>query len=119
MAHTNGDGATDNFLDAVEWAKKNSNLKKDTRFVIIHGQTLREDQLDRMVELDVHVSLFPVHIYYWGDKHYQLFLGPERANRMNPVKSVIKRGIVYTIHNDSPVVVTGVVDGLNTFLQII
>lgn len=30
-------------------------------------------------------------------------LGPERANRISPVKSALKRGINFTIHQDPPV----------------
>jgi predicted amidohydrolase YtcJ len=84
---------------------------------MIHAQTVREDQLDRMVELGLHPSFFPIHLYLWGDKHYQIFLGPQRANRMNPLGSAARRGLKYTIHNDSPVVVMGLFSGINTFLK--
>jgi predicted amidohydrolase YtcJ len=69
--------------------------------------------------LDIIPSFFPVHLYYWGDKHYNIFLGPTRANRMNPIGSAIRRNLTYTLHNDSPVVLAGVVNGVNTFLKIV
>ena len=55
----------------------------------IHAQTTREDQLDVMKELNVHPSFFSPHLYYWGEEHYRIFLGPRRANRMNPAKSAL------------------------------
>lgn len=86
---------------------------------MIHSQTITEDQLDRFVTLGMTPSFFPVHIYFWGDKHYKIFLGPTRANRMNPVGSAIRRNLTYTLHNDSPVVLAGMFNGVNTFLKII
>lgn len=106
LAHCNGDKAADNFLDALDWVKKSTTEKKKTRFVIIHAQTLREDQLDKMVELDVHPSFFTPHIFFWGDMHETTFLGPKRAKRMNPVMSAKQRNLTYTLHNDSPAVMT-------------
>jgi predicted amidohydrolase YtcJ len=69
--------------------------------------------------LGINPSFFPVHLYYWGDKHYNIFLGPTRANRMNPVKSALTRNLKYTLHNDSPIVRAGIVNGVNTFIKII
>jgi len=116
LVHCNGDAAIDNMITAMEWAHNEANTTSDARFVIIHSQTIREDQLDSLVKLSINPSFFPGHIYYWGDEHYQKFLGPERANRMNPVRSAINRNISFTLHTDSPVILIGKVDGTNTFL---
>jgi hypothetical protein len=64
----------------------------------------REDQLDRMKALDVIPSFFTLHTYYWGDRHRDLFMGPERAARMSPARSAIEHGLRFTIHCDAPVV---------------
>lgn len=81
---------------------------------------MRDDQLDKMASLGrVSPSFFSPHISFWGDQHYKIFLGPERASRMNPAKSAAKRGLLYTLHNDSPVILNGVLDGKNTFMSII
>jgi predicted ATPase len=45
---------------------------------LIHGQTVREDQLEAMAELGIFPTLFPAHVFYWGDWHRQVTLGPER-----------------------------------------
>lgn len=86
--------------------------------MVVHGQTAREEQLDRLKALDGSITFFSPHIYYWGDQHYQIFLGPERANRMNPAKWAVQKNIPYTLHNDCPVIMNGVLDGRNTFLGI-
>jgi hypothetical protein len=72
--------------------------------VIIHAQMAREDQLDRMQALGVIPSFFVLHTYYWGDRHRDIFMGPERAARMSPARSAADRGIRFTLHCDTPVV---------------
>jgi predicted amidohydrolase YtcJ len=38
---------------------------------------------------------------------------------MDPVKSSVNRSQLYTLHNDSPVVVAGFFNGKNTFIEIL
>lgn len=103
--HCNGDAGTDLFLDAVE-AALNLNPRDDHRHTVIHGQLLREDQIKRMVDLGVTVSFFSAHIHFWGDRHYDTILGPERACRISPAASAERLGLRYTIHNDASVTPT-------------
>ncbi|MGB5704083.1 MAG: amidohydrolase family protein, partial [Polyangiales bacterium] len=44
------------------------------------------------------------HVYYWGDRHRDIFLGPERAARISPAASAAALGIRFTTHLDTPVV---------------
>ncbi len=101
--HGNGDASIDDILDAFDAANEAKPLG-DTRPVIIHSQMARDDQLDRMAELGVIPSFFVLHTYYWGDRHRDIFMGPERASRMSPARGAIDRGIQPTLHADSPVV---------------
>ena len=101
--HGNGDAAIDDILDAFESAQR-KHPREDTRHIIIHAQMARDDQLDRMRALGVIPSFFSLHTYYWGDRHRDLFMGPERAARMSPARSAVDRGMRFTIHCDSPVV---------------
>ena len=48
-------------------------------------------------------TFFVVHTYYWGDRHVNIFLGPERGNRINPLRSALRRGIPFTTHCDTPI----------------
>lgn len=103
--HCNGDAGADMFLDAVAAALEH-NPRPDHRHTIIHGQTLRDDQLERMAELGVTVSFFSAHIHFWGDRHRSTFLGPERASRLSPAASAERFGVRYTLHNDASVTPT-------------
>jgi predicted amidohydrolase YtcJ len=102
LCHTNGDAATDMLLSAVQKAEK-AYPGKDRRSVIIHAQTMREDQLDLARDLGMIPSFFPAHVYYWGDRHRDRFLGPERGARVDPIKSALDRGMKFTGHHDSPI----------------
>jgi predicted amidohydrolase YtcJ len=53
--------------------------------------------------MGIAVSFFAPHVWYWGDRHRELFLGPERASRIDPLASALDRGIRFGLHNDSPV----------------
>ena len=101
--HGNGDACIDDILDAFEAAQR-AHPRPDARHVVIHAQMARDDQLDRMAELDVIPSFFSLHTYYWGDRHREIFMGPERAARMSPARSAMDRGLRFTIHTDAPVV---------------
>jgi len=103
--HANGDAAADRVLDALEDAL-DKHPRTDHRHTLIHGQTLRDDQLDRIAGLGASVSFFSAHVYFWGDRHYAEFLGPERAARINPARSAVRRGVRFTLHNDTPVTPT-------------
>ena len=102
LAHCNGDAAIDRYLDAVQKAVQEHGLK-DRRNVLIHGQTLRKDQIGRLKELDVMPSLFPMHTFYWGDWHKESVLGPERAAYISPTRDVLDAGMIFSSHHDAPV----------------
>ncbi len=100
--HGNGDAAIDDILAAFEAAQK-SFPRPDVRHRIEHAQMAREDQLDTMKRLGVTPSFFVGHVYYWGDRHRDIFLGPARGARISPLASALRRGIPFTVHDDTPV----------------
>ena len=71
---------------------------------MIHAQTVRDDQLDRMAPLDMIPSFFSSHVFFWGDYHRDSVLGPVRGTRISPAKSALDRNIIFTTHNDAPIV---------------
>lgn len=101
--HGNGDAVIDDILDAVEAAQQAA-PRGDARPVVVHAQMVRDDQLDRMKALGAIPSFFELHTWYWGDRHRDRFLGPDRAARISPLKSALDRGIPFTLHADTPVV---------------
>lgn len=102
LTHANGDRAIDQFLDNMEKARA-AVPGVDARPVLIHGQTLREDQVEKLGKLGIFPSLFPMHTFYWGDWHRQSVLGPERAENISPTGWVLQRGMMFTSHHDAPV----------------
>ena len=102
LVHCNGDAAIDRYLDAIEKAVQEHGLN-DRRNVLIHGQTLRKDQIGRLKALDVMPSLFPMHTFYWGDWHKSSVLGPERAAYISPTRDVLDAGLIFSSHHDAPV----------------
>lgn len=100
--HGNGDAAIDDILNAYE-AALTDHPRDDHRHRIEHCQTARQDQLERMARLGVVSSVFANHLWYFGDRHLSRFLGPERAERMEPLASMTRLGIRWGLHSDCPV----------------
>ena len=101
--HANGDAAIGVSLDAVAAAREQC-PEIQQRPVLIHAQMASTAQLQRMAELRVTPSFFNTHVYYWGDRHRDIFLGPERAERISPLAEADQLGLPFTLHADSPVV---------------
>jgi len=97
--HGNGDAGIEDNINAFEAAQK-AYPRDDARHIVVHCQTVREDQLDRMKRLGIIPTFFATHTYYWGDRHRDLFLGPYRAERIDPCYSAYARGMRFTCHND-------------------
>ena len=102
LVHANGDAASDRFIAAIRLAKKKY-PDVDNRPVLIHGQVLREDQVEQLKELGIFPSLFPMHTFYWGDWHRESVLGPDRAENISPTGWVLERGMMFGSHHDAPV----------------
>ena len=79
------------------------------RPVMIRAQTVRADQLARMARLDMIASFFVAHTYYWGDVHLMNF-GGERARRISPAHTALREGVVFTFHQDTPVLPPDMLD---------
>ncbi len=103
LAHANGDAAADQLVNAVTLANEALGAA-DRRPVMIHAQTVREDQIDQMQALGIVPSYFVAHTFYWGDWHRDSVFGAERASRISPLQSTVKRNMPYTTHNDTPIV---------------
>lgn len=102
IVHANGDAAADQLIAAVEQAHAAS--PGDHRPVMIHAQTVRDDQLDRMKEIGMIPSFFSAHVFYWGDWHRDSVLGEERGAKISPTATSLAKGVTFTLHNDAPVV---------------
>lgn len=104
--HTNGDEATEMVLDVLEPALKDV-PSPDHRFTLQHCQLADAAQFRRMNKLGMCVNLFANHHFYWGDEHYRLTVGPERALRMNACRTALDTGVPMSIHSDAPITPLG------------
>ncbi|MHC2106774.1 amidohydrolase [Methylobacterium sp. CM6246] len=104
--HTNGNEATEAALDAVEKAQI-AHPRPDHRHTLQHCQMATEAQLRRIKALGLCLNLFSNHLYYWGDAHHDLTMGPERAARIDAAGSAARLGIPLAIHSDAPVTPLG------------
>lgn len=102
LTHANGEGASDILIGAIETATE-THGRADRRPVLIHGQFMREDQVDAYNRLDVFPSLFPMHTFYWGDWHRDRTVGPAAADNISPTGWVRERGMMFSSHHDAPV----------------
>lgn len=104
IVHTNGDGTSDMLIKGWQKVLKEHHKNKiDHRAVMIHAQTVRHDQLEIMKEINLIPSFFVAHVYHWGDIHINNF-GMERAQNISPAGWALKLGIMFTFHQDSPVI---------------
>ena len=101
LLHANGDAAIDQMLRALGAAHEKYGAG-ERRHTLIHGQYVRNDQLERMVELEMTASLFPMHTFYWGDWHGEI-IGEALAQGISPTRTALDLGLPLTSHTDAPV----------------
>lgn len=105
-AHCNGDLAAEWFIGAVERAQ-DRHPRWDHRHTMQHSQLTTAAQYRRMAALGMCANIFSNHMYYWGDQHRDVTLGPERAARMDGCATAKQEGVRFAIHSDAPVTPLG------------
>jgi predicted amidohydrolase YtcJ len=116
--HCNGSSTITDFLNAVEMALE-TRYRPDARHVVEHTQVASQAQYRRIKNLGLYVNIFSNHIFYvrfiwileltnqWGDEHYNLTIGPDRAESMNGAGSAVRHGVTFALHSDTPVTPAG------------
>ena len=56
-----------------------------------------------MKKIGIIPSYFIAHVYYWGDIHLKN-LGKKRAENISPAKTTLQENMIFTFHQDSPVI---------------
>ena len=100
--HGNGDACIECMISAIEKAQKIC-PRDDHRHILVHCQTASDEQIERMKKAGILPSFFGLHVWYYGDRHYETFLGPERTERIDPSGTAVRLGMKHTLHVDSPV----------------
>ncbi len=104
--HCNGDLTIDVWIDTVEQLLRES-AWLDHRHTVQHSQLTKAHQFRRMARLGMCANIFTNHIWYWGDQHRDLTIGPERARRMEPCATAEREGVSFSIHSDANVTPLG------------
>lgn len=99
--HANGDAAIDQLFEALRPVVAKHGVKPG-QVILIHGQFIRPDQVQELPKLGIFPSMFPMHTFYWGDWYMQI-VGPEQANGISPMRSILNTGLHATSHTDAPV----------------
>jgi predicted amidohydrolase YtcJ len=103
--HAIGDRAVRAALDAVERARSSGEPPSQTRHVVAHAQLIDPADLPRFAMLGVVVSFQPL----WAQRDAYITelteprVGPERASRLYPIRSVLAAGATVAAGSDWPV----------------
>jgi hypothetical protein len=100
--HCNGTSTIDVAIDAVEAVLKET-AWLDHRHTVQHSQLTNQAQFRRMKALGMCANIFVNHVWYWGDQHHALTVGPERANSMEPCGTAKRIGVPFSLHSDANV----------------
>lgn len=104
--HTNGDEASEVAIEAIERVLERA-PRPDHRHTLQHGQMIDAAMFRRMARLGLCANLFANHIWYWGDQHASMTMGPDRAARLDACASALAAGVPLAIHSDAPVTPLG------------
>ncbi|MFT4773555.1 MAG: putative amidohydrolase YtcJ, partial [Ilumatobacter sp.] len=104
--HCNGDMTIDLWIDVVEQLLLES-AWLDHRYTVQHSQLTSPAQYRRMAKLGMCANIFTNHIWYWGDQHHDITVGPERARRMEACATAERLGVSFSIHSDAAVTPLG------------
>jgi hypothetical protein len=99
-AHAIGDRATKEYLDAVEELAKRYPHAREMRIRIEHGQLIRPEDVQRIVDLGFVVSTQP-HAAATPEKDTEL-VGEERARRAYPYRTLLDAGATVAFGSDYP-----------------
>ena len=105
-AHCNGDLTIDLWIDTVEQLILESPWL-DHRHTVQHCQLTTSAQYRRMARLGMCANIFANHLWFWGDEHHDLTVGPERARRMEAAATAERELVSFSLHSDANVTPLG------------
>lgn len=110
--HAVGDGAVEQALNAYEAALE-VQPRDDHRHRIEHCEVIREDQIQRAQRLGVALAIQPPFNHYWPHSEYVRTLGEERAQKADPVRTLMRPGLLLAGGSDSTVTPLGPLIGVH------
>jgi predicted amidohydrolase YtcJ len=100
--HCNGSTTSGVFIDAIEVLLR-EHAWLDHRHTITHAQLITQAQMRKAKNLGMSANFFVNHMWFWGEQHRDITIGPDRAAAMNPCGTADRIGLQYAFHSDSPV----------------
>jgi len=110
--HAVGDAAVEQALNAYEAALV-AYPRDDHRHRIEHCEVIREDQVQRAQRLGVALAIQPPFNHYWPHTEYYPLLGEERAWKADPVRTLMRPGLLVAGGSDSAVTPLGPLIGVH------
>jgi predicted amidohydrolase YtcJ len=100
LAHSQGDAAIDQILDAIEAVYGANSPVGLCR--VEHATMARQDQIDRMKSLGCEPSFMIDFVHLYGADYRDNIFGAPRAEFMVPAGAAARAGIRYSQHTDNP-----------------
>jgi predicted amidohydrolase YtcJ len=110
--HAVGDAAVEQALKAYEAALAN-HPRDDHRHRIEHCEVIQEDQIRRAQRSGVALGIQPPFNHYWPHTTYYPLLGEERAWKADPVRTLVRPGLLIAGGSDSTVTPLGPMIGVH------
>ncbi len=110
--HAVGDAAVEQALNAYE-ATLTAHPRDDHRHRIEHCEIIREDQIQRAQRLGVALAIQPPFNHYWPHTEYYPTLGEERSWKADPVRTLMRPGMLVAGGSDSTVTPLGPLIGVH------
>jgi predicted amidohydrolase YtcJ len=110
--HAVGDAAVEQALNAYEAALA-VHPRDDHRHRIEHCEVIREEQIERARRLGVALAIQPPFNHYWPHPTYYTTLGEQRAWRADPVRTLMRPGLLVAGGSDSTVTPLGPLIGVH------
>lgn len=110
--HAVGDAAVEQALNAYE-AALTAHPRDDHRHRIEHCEVIGEDQIERAQSLGVALAIQPPFNHYWPHTTYYPVLGEERAWKADPVRTLLRPGLLVAGGSDSTVTPLGPLIGVH------
>ena len=110
--HAVGDAAVEQALAAYEAALA-AYSREDHRHRIEHCEIIREGQVQRAQRLGVALAIQPPFNHYWPHTEYIRSVGEERALKADPVRRLMRPGLLVAGGSDSTVTPFGPLIGVH------
>jgi predicted amidohydrolase YtcJ len=98
--HCQGDACIDMMFEAV--TKARSKYGNDNPVTLMEAQVIRPEQLQRLQELSIKSSFSIMDLFLQGIRYRTVLLGPERAERVVPLKEAQELNLRYSINSGTP-----------------